>query len=124
MKWRKWIAAAALLFGLCVLPVHAEPVDAVEKLLSPMKDGYESARMVCPQVLPQNRQGDYDIYFELEDLMQPDLWLEVTIDNQTAASVPLVSRDGFASAWVTVKDPDSTETLEISVLDRQGGQAV
>ena len=124
MKWRKWIAAAALLLGLCVLPVHAEPVDAVEKLLSPVKDGFESARLVCPQVLPQNRQGDYDIYFELEHLAQPDLWLEVTIDNQTAASVPLVSRDGFASAWVTVKDPDSTETLEISVLDRQGGQAV
>ena len=124
MKWRKWIAAAALLFGLCVLPVHAEPVDAVEKLLSPVKDGFESARLVCSQLLPQNRQGDYDIYFELEHLMQPDLWLEVTIDNQTAASVPLVSRDGFASAWVTVKDPDSTETLEISVLDRQGGQAV
>lgn len=80
--------------------------------------------MVCPQVLPQNRQGDYDVYFEFEHLAQQELWLEVTLGDQPVASVPLVSQDGCASAWATVKDPDSTETLEISVLDRQGGEPV
>lgn len=124
MKRTKWIAVTLLTLCLCVLPVHAEPVDAVEKLLSPMEDGFEAARMVCPQVVLQNPQGDYDVYFEFGHLVQQNLWLEVTLGDQPVASVPLVSREGFASALVTVKDPDSTETLEISVLDRQCGETV
>lgn len=123
MRKTKWIAVTLLTLCLCVLPIHAEPVDGVPKQLSPMDDGCEAASLVCPLIVPANEQGVFSVYFEFEHLVQ-DLWLEVKIDDQRIASTALKSINGRASTWVTVDAPFGTETLEISILDRQGGQAV
>lgn len=123
MRKTKWIAVTLLALCFCVLPVYAEPVDAVVEVLAPLTEGYEAVTMVCPLAVPESAPGEYAVYFELEPITQ-DLWLEVKLGKQTIASTALIHEDGAASAYVTVKAPSATETLGISILDRQGGQAV
>ena len=74
MKWGKWIAAATLALCLCVLPVHAEQVDAVEKSLVPVEGVGAAARVVSPLLIPRAETGNYTVCLEFSGLKQ-DLWL-------------------------------------------------
>lgn len=123
LKWSKVVMIAMLWLCLCVLPICAETVDAVQKDLVPMDGIGETAHMTCAQCLPQNDDGSFSIYLEFSDLPE-DLWLEAKLGAQTVAEMALETKDGMASAWIQLKQPVGTVSLGLSFYDEHKEQTV
>lgn len=123
LKWLKMIMIAMLWLCLCVLPICAETVDAVQKDLVPMDGIGETAHMTCAQCLPQNDDGSFSVYLEFSDLPE-DLWLEAKLGVQMVAQMALEPKNGMTSAWIQLKQPVGTVSLELSFYDEHKEQAV